>query len=163
MKTTTHLPHLTNAQMDELLFSNQAEQTVPHLATCPQCTAELAGLRAAFGDLRLATAAAAEHHHRRSVMPAAAHRTPRFAWATVAFATLALAVTPVALHYRAAPVSPDNGVAVVQQPPPVTTLSDEVLFASVQDDLDASVPEPMLALSTTSTTTASTTSAPTSK
>jgi hypothetical protein len=45
----------------------------------------------------------------------------------------------------------------------VTTLSDEALFASVQDDLDASVPEPMLALSTTSTTTASTTSAQTSK
>ena len=134
---------LTTEQLDALL--HQPEQANPD--------AELTSLRAVLTDLRTASVAAAEHHHRYASITPARGRTHRALWALATTAVIACAALPLGFHHHAVPIKP---IAIAtQQPAP--TVSDDALFADIQADVDASVPSPLLPLTTDIGTTNSTT------
>lgn len=137
-------PHtLTSEELDALL--HHPEQANPDL--------ELASLRSVFSDLRTASLAAAEHHHRyASIVPARSHTLRT--WSLAMAALILCASAPLAVRHHPAHVST---VAIVATPQPTPAVSDEVLFADVEADLDASVPSPLLPLTADTTTTKSTT------
>jgi hypothetical protein len=140
--------HLTSEEMESTLSGRPSEETKRHLGDCAQCAGELAAVREVFGNLRRATAASAEYH-RRFVSTVGARRVPRIAWALATAMLFVAAVTPVAVHYRKAPVAVQGGAATGSD----ATISDEALLDGVQNDLSTSVPASMLPLAGTSTST----------
>jgi hypothetical protein len=139
---------LTTEELDALLF----QPTQARLA--PAQSAELASLRSVLADFRTASIAAADHHHRHASIAPARSRTMIALWAFTAAALLVSVASPMAFHHHPTPI-PAIAAIAPQQPAPA--VSDEVLLADVQADLDASVPSPMLPLTTNLTTTKSTT------
>jgi hypothetical protein len=140
MNTTANNP-LSTPDLDALLLN-------PQQSADP----ELASLAATLRDLRESSLAAADFHQRHAIVTPH-HRIPRAAWV---FATAALALctaAPFAFHRTPAPTP----IAVVATPQPTPAISDENLFADIQNDLNANVPDPMLPLTATSTSTQSTT------
>jgi hypothetical protein len=139
MNSTATNPLIT-PELDALLMN-------PQQSTNP----ELASLAATLRDLRETSLASAEYHQLHATITP--HRRPtRIAW-TFATAALALcAAVPFAFHRTPAPTP----TAIVTAPPTTPTISDENLFADIQDDLDANVPSPMLPLTATTTTQSST-------
>ncbi len=133
---------LTTEQFDALLHAPGQTHADP----------ELAALRSVFSDLRAASAGAAEHHQRLAAITSRRSYRP-LAWTFAAAALLLSAGTPLAFHRHPAARSPVATVAPAAQP--AAAVSDAVLYADVQADLDASVPDPMLPL--TSDTTANST------
>jgi anti-sigma factor RsiW len=156
--------HLTTAELDQMLFEAASATRNEHLATCPACIAELASLRSTFTTLRSTTTAASAQHQQLAARSARNSRTRlpvRLGTRLVgsfAAAAIALAIgLPIALH-RTATTHP-SVVATAHHPQatPADTftpshLSDEQLLTSVQGDLSASVPEPMLPLEDTTST-----------
>jgi len=131
---------LSTEQLDALL----------HHPEHPNSDTELASLRAILTDLRSASTAAAHHHHSRASITRT--HTHGVLWGALATAAVLLcASTPLAIHHYATSIQP---VTVAPQPHPAA-ISDDALFADVQADVDASVPSPLLPL--TSDTTNSTT------
>jgi hypothetical protein len=128
---------LTTEQLDALLHNPEQTNT----------DAELTSLRATLSDLRAATIATVEHHHQHARFIPTRNNAARI-WTFATAALILCAAAPVALHHRVTPAAP---VAVAVQQP-AATVSDDVLFANVQADLDASVPSPLLPLSTDTTT-----------
>jgi len=151
--------HLTSEEMEALFSDLQAKEPqdrTQHLEVCPQCSAEVESLRGTLEDLRTAATASAEHHRRVAIMPVPSHRTPRMMWTLLAATTLICIAVPLTVYQRHA------GVTVVSapvQPPQTTTatITDEQLWNSIQDDLDSSVPKPMLPLAAASTDSTSST------
>jgi len=141
---TTPQP-LTTEQFDALLYA--PDQTHPD--------PELAALRSVFTDLRAASTVAAEHHQRLASITTSRRSYRPLAWTFAAAALLLFAGTPMAFHRRPAAVSPIAVVTPAAQPVPA--VSDAVLYADIQADLDASVPEPMLPLTSNTTKTQSNT------
>jgi len=134
---------LTTEQLDALLYAPGQVHADP----------ELAALRSVLTDLRAASTEAAEHHQRLASITSRRSYRP-LAWTFAAAALLLCAGTPLAVHRH-----PTAGLPVATATPaaqPTSAVSDAVLYADVQADLDASVPEPMLPL-TNDTTTNSTT------
>jgi len=139
---------LTTEELDALLF----RPTEAQLARVQ--SAELTSLRSVISDFRTATVAAAEHHHRHASIAPTRNRATHIVWALAAAVLLVCASLPVAFRHHPASIP----VAVVVSPlQPVPAVSDDVLLADVQADLDASVPSPMLPLTTSDTTTKSAT------
>jgi len=131
---------LSTEQLDALLHHPEHSSSDP----------ELASLRAVLVDLHTASTAAANHHHSRASITRT--HTHGILWAAFATAAVLLcAATPLAFHHHPTPIQP---VAVAPQPH-TAAISDDALFADVQADIDASVPSPLLPL--TSDTTNSTT------
>ena len=131
---------LSTEQLDALLHHPE------HTSSDP----ELAALRAVFTDLRTASLTAANHHQSRASITRT--RTHGALWAAFATAAVLLcAATPLAFHHHPTPIQP---VAAAPQTHPAA-ISDDALFADVQADINASVPSPLLPL--TSDTTNSTT------
>jgi hypothetical protein len=138
---------LTNAQLDALLLAPSTSPADP----------ELDALRSVLADLRTSSEDAARQHFIHASInakPTSRVRVSLTTWSTLATAALLLGVvTPRLLHRTAPPAQP---VTVARQEPP-PAVSDEALLASVQDDLDASVPSAMLPLTTSTATPKSTT------
>jgi len=131
---------LPTEQLDALLHHPEHSNSDP----------ELASLRAVLTDLRTASITAASYHHRHaSITPTRTHGALWGVFATAA--VLLCAATPLAFHHHPTPIQP---VAVAPQPQ-TTPISDDALFADVQADINASVPSPLLPLTsdTTNTTT----------
>jgi hypothetical protein len=151
-------PHLTTDQLDALLASasapaasaaNRAEPAFAeaHLLACPQCAAELAGLRDSITLFRDATTAHADQLLRRLPpisLPSRAYRPalePAY-WVAAAAMGLAALLPLKTLRQQAF------------QPPPAATArvanhsaeSDEALLDDVNRDISASVPASMQAL-----------------
>jgi len=143
---TTPQP-LTTEELDALLFRS----TDARLA--PAQSAELDSLRSVLSDLRMASAAAAGDHHRHASLAPARSRTTRVLWTFATAALFFCVALPMFFRHHPTPVQ----VAVIAAKQPAPVVSDDVLLADVQADLDASVPSPMLPLTTTDTTTKSTT------
>lgn len=139
---------LTTEELDALLFQpTGAKLTIAQ-------SDELASLRSVLTDFRDASVIAAEHHYRRASITPTRSRTMSAFWAFAAAVLLVSIASPMAFRHHPAPTPAVATVSPQQQPIPA--VSDEVLLADVQADLDASVPSPMLPL-TNSTTTKSTT------
>lgn len=138
---------LTNEKLDAALTSPLTHNADP----------ELTHLHTTLADLRTTSEDVARNHFIHAA--ANAKPAPRFsftlkAWSTLATAALLLGVFAPRLR-TPHPQPPAQPAAIaVQQPAP--EMSDEALLASVQDDLDASIPSPMLPLES-STSTKSTT------
>ncbi len=151
----THPPnnsHLTEEQFGELLApsteTSDRALAEAHIASCEQCSAELAGLRDSLSLFRTATGAYAENEFRRlpqwsaSRMPV---RQPFFQpayWAAAA-ALLLAAILPLQMFHRHSP-KPPAVVAVTTPDRPAE--SDEALFESVNNEVSEAVPSPMQAL-----------------
>ena len=144
--------HLTSEELEALLLNPQTKES-QHLAVCPQCSAEFITLREALGDLRTAAVASAEHHRRLAIMPTLSHHTPRMMWTLLAATTLLCVTLPLTIHQKRVPVT--TVIAPTQQPQTTisSTITDEQLWNSIQDDLSSSVPKPMLPLAPTDSTT----------
>lgn len=130
---------LTTEQLD-------AQLAHPELTQTPE-DPELAALRVILQDLRDTTTAAAEEHYRKAVVPAPRRAVSSLSWV---FATAALIVCiagPLSFQRR----QPKQPVAVATTSQAAPTMSDEVLLADIQSDLDDSVPAPLLPLSTDTT------------
>ena len=143
---TTPQP-LTTEELDALLF----RPTEARLA--PAQSAELASLRSVLSDLRIASTAAADHHHRHASLATARSRTTRVLWTFATAALFFCAALPMFFRHHLTPIP----VPVITAKQPAPVVSDDVLLADVQADLDASVPSPMLPLTTTDATAKSTT------
>ncbi len=142
--------HLTTSQLDALLFDTEAAASNQHLRTCEACAAELASLRDTFASLRSATAAAAAHHQLLAARPQRSSMPMRLV-GSLATAALILGIgLPIALHHatpvRPAVIAQQIPQATAAKPSSSTTLSDDQLLTTVQGDLSASVPDPMLPL-----------------
>jgi len=134
---------LTTEQLDALLHHPERSSS----------DSELAGLRAVLADLRTASIAAADHHHHHATIVPTRPQTHGILWGALAIAVVLLcAAAPLTFHHHPTTTQP---VAVAPQPH-TATISDDALFADVQADVDASVPSPLLPL--TSDTTNSTSS-----
>jgi len=153
--------HLTNEQFDALLLAPATDH--PHLRSCEFCANQLAVLRSSIGDLRVTSIAAADRHHRAA---AHAQRTrqrsrmlPRLTWAATAIAGVLFISLPFVSRFRTpkAPVQNPVAVAAVQTPRAAdSNLSDAQLLSSIQNDLSATVPDPLLPLDSSTSTDAST-------
>ena len=134
---------LTTEELDALLFQpSGARLTIAQ-------SDELDALRSVLTDFRAASVIAAEHHyHRASITPTRSRTTSVF-WAFAAAALLVSIASPMAFRHHPAPIP---AVATVSPQQPIPAISDEVLLADVQADLDASVPSPMLPLTNSTTT-----------
>jgi hypothetical protein len=131
---------LTTEELDALLCASSQTHLDP----------ELTALRSVFTDLRAASSSASEHHQRLASITSSKLSYRPLAWTFAAAALLLCAGTPLAFHHHRAAVLP---VAIVTPAPqPAPTVSDAVLYADIQADIDASVPEPMLPLSTDTST-----------
>jgi len=127
---------LSTEQLDALLHQPEQSSSDP----------ELTSLRAVLTDLRTASLAAANHHQSRaSIVPARAHGALWAAFATAA--VLLCAATPLAFHHHPTPIQP---IAAAPQPRPAA-ITDDALFADVQADINASVPSPLLPLTSDNT------------
>jgi len=159
MNTQAKHPHLTTSQLDALLFAPEASAADDHLRTCTTCAAELASLRETLTTLRSAATATAAHQHAlaaRNAHQAARSQRPIRLIGSFAAATLALAIgLPIALH-RTPPAHPAVSNNAPQPAQAAATnfssISDDQLLSSVQSDLSASVPDPMLPLESATTT-----------
>jgi hypothetical protein len=142
--------HLTSEQMEELLMEPEAIGRSQHLAQCDGCTAEFESLRATIGDLRTAVAGYAGQHHRAAELPAISYARPRPMWglAMAAGAALLCVTSSLVWHERASHVAP----VIVSQQQAEGADSDEQMMSNVQDDLSASVPQPMLPLASSNAT-----------
>jgi hypothetical protein len=119
----------------------------PHTAEAD----EFASLRPLLDDLRESAQAAAGYHRERAIIAPASHRVHRMAWALASLLLTIGIATPFALHKNHVTAQVAAPTAVV----PTTTstpISDDALLADIQDDLTASVPTPMLPLTTTTST-----------
>jgi len=142
MNPQTTPQSLTTEELDALFF-RPAEAN-----TAIAQSAELTALQSVFTDLRTASMAAADHHRRHASIAPTRSRAMSVIWAFAAAVIVLCAALPMFFRHHAttAPVV----VTTAQQAVP--TVSDEVLLADVQADLDASVPSPMLPLTTSTTT-----------
>jgi hypothetical protein len=147
MKPKTTVRSLSSEEMDVLLQSPAGAEEDTNMGN------ELYSLRSVLADLRSASTATAAHHHCHASIISSQHSISRNVW-TFATATVLLIgiATPLAFHHHAAS-APVTTAATHTLP---TAVSDDVLFANVQSDISASVPSPMLPLTTVSTTTQST-------
>ena len=136
---------LTTEQLDALLHAPGQTHPDP----------EVAALRSVFTDLRTASTIAAEHHQRLASITTSRRSYRPLAWTFAAAALLLCAGTPLAFHRH--PTAPLPVAAVTPALQSTPTVSDAVLYADVQADLDASIPEPMLPLTNDTTNTSSTT------
>jgi hypothetical protein len=150
--------HLTNEQFDALLFSQATDH--PHLQTCTLCATQLSELRSSIGDLRVTSVAAAERHYSSAVSARATRQRsrlqPRLTWAATAFAGVLFISLPFVSRFRAPKTPVQTRVAVANVPAPKaadSNLSDAQLLSSIQNDLSATVPDPLLPLDSTSTST----------
>src|SRR4051812_7171096 len=145
----THPPsstHLTEEQFGELLAPSpeSSDRTLAeaHLASCEQCSAELASLRDSLSLFRTATGVYAENEFRRLPQwsaPRIPARRPSFQpayWAAAA-ALLLAAILPLQMFHRHAP---DQAAAVAAAQPQHLTESDEALFESVNNEISEAVP-----------------------
>jgi len=142
--------HLTSEQMEALLMQPESIDRSQHLAHCDRCMAEFESLHAMIGDLRTAVAGYAGQHHRATALPVMSYASPRPMWglAMAAGAALICVTSSIVLHERAAHVAP----VIVSQQQAEGADSDEQMMSNVQDDLSASVPQPMLPLASTNAT-----------
>ena len=136
---------LTTEQLDALLHAPGQTHSDP----------EVAALRSVFTDLRAASTIAAEHHQRLASITSSKRSYRPLAWTFAAAALLLSAGTPLAIHRH--PIASTPVAVATPAPQPAPAVSDAVLYADVQADLDASVPEPMLPLTSDTNTTQSTT------
>jgi len=154
--------HLTEEQFGELLApsaeTSDRALAEAHLASCEQCSAELASLRDSLSLFRTATGTFAENEFRRLPHWSASRLTTRRPllqpayWAAAA-ALLLAAVLPLQMFHRHSP-EPPAVVAVTTPDRPAE--SDEALFESVNNEISEAVPSPMQALADpTSSTTSS--------
>jgi anti-sigma factor RsiW len=145
--------HLTEEQFGELLAPSAETSNLAlaeaHLASCEQCSAELASLRDSLSLFRKATGAYAENELRglpqwsASRMPVRRPILQPVYWA-VAAALLLAAVLPLEMFHRHAAPPPPATVAVTAPDRPA--VSDEALFESVNSEISEAVPTPMQAL-----------------
>jgi len=134
---------LTTEELDALLFQpTRARLTIAQ-------SDELTSLRSVLTDFRAASVIAAEHHYHRASITPTRSRTMSIFWAFAAAALLVSIASPMASRHHPAPIP---AVATVSPQQPIPAISDEVLLADVQADLDASVPSPMLPLTNSTTT-----------
>jgi len=114
--------------------------------------AEFASLRPLLNNLRDSAHATASYHRERAIIAPASSRVPRMAWALASLALTISIATPFALHKNH--VTAQVAAPAIVAPATTTTpaISDDALLADVQDDLTASVPTPMLPLTTTTST-----------
>jgi len=138
---------LTSEELDALLFRPAETQLAP------SASSELASLRSVLSDFRAVSIAAADHHRRHASIAPAKSRAMSAMWVFAAAAYVLCAVIPAAFHRH--PTSISMVAASTSQP--ISTVSDEVLLADVQADLDASVPSALLPLAPNVTTSKSTT------
>jgi anti-sigma factor RsiW len=144
--------HLTEEQFGELLApsaeTSDRTNAEAHIASCPQCSAELASLQDSLLVFRKATGAFAESELRRlpqwsaSRIPARRPMLQPAFWAAAAGLLLAAILPLQMFHRHAAP--PPATVAVTTPDRP--TVSDEALFESVNCEISEAVPTPMQAL-----------------
>lgn len=148
--------HLTEEQFGELLApSAETPAANPdrafaeaHIASCAQCSAELASLRDSLSLFRQATEAYAEKEFRRMPQSSASRmpiRRPVLqpAYFAAAAALLLAAVLPLQMFHRhAKPAPPAIAVTTPDRP----AVSDEALFESVNSEISEAVPTPMQAL-----------------
>jgi hypothetical protein len=155
------LRHLTNEQFEALLLAPSTNH--PHLNICERCTGQLAALRSALGDLRVTSVAAAEIHYRAAERAQRSQQRsrfqPRLTWAFTAVAGMLFIGLPFAAKFHPfkapaqGPVITATTKASAESGPSVSNLSDDQLLSSIQSDLSASVPDPLLPLDSTSTST----------
>ena len=154
--------HLTEEQFGELLAPSTEKSdralAEAHIASCEQCSAELASLRDSLSLFLTATGAFAENEFRRLPQwspPREPARRPLFQpayWAAAA-ALLLAALLPLQMFHRHSPEPP---AVVVVTTPDRPAESDEALFESVNSEISEAVPSPMQALADpTSSTTSS--------
>ena len=117
--------------------------------------AEFASLRPLLNDLRDSAHATAGYHRERAIIAPASPRVPRMAWALASLLLTVGIATPFALHKNHVTAQAAAPVAIT--PVTTTAISDDTLLADVQDDLTASVPTPMLPLTTSTSTQLTTT------
>lgn len=153
-------PHLTEEQFAELLAAprsadpaNAAAQA--HLAECPSCAAELAGVQDSLALFREASTALAEAHLREVPRPALPVRRPVLLpypayWAAAA-AMLFAAFIPIE-RMRERSTAPKPPV-LAQAPATHSAESDEALLDDVNREISESVPTPMQALADPATAT----------
>ena len=145
------LNHLTDEQMYDLIDPklNQAPNADSHLhlLDCADCSAELSSLRASVVNFRAAATnlAAAESPALASRSMSSSLRThtsrPRIWAASLAMATVLLAVSVSVIHPRATPPKTDGvAAAVAPQVVPATAESDEALLDGIQRDLSTPIP-----------------------
>jgi len=145
--------HLTSHQLDALLHHDESAETRQHLAHCALCAEELASLRSNVFHLRLATTALAEQH--RLTPALVSSRTSisvRAGWAFASIILVASIAAPLAMHHSTAVRTAATSQITTHIAPQI---ADEALLSSIEDDLSASVPSPMLPLATTSPTSTS--------
>jgi hypothetical protein len=140
--------HLTGEEMDALLMEPELRDRSQHLVDCDLCLTEFESLQRVMGELRTAVIASAEQHYRAAALPAISQQRPRLMWGLAAAAAFICVVGSITLHQRPVPV------AVVNAPQQQVQggVSDEQMLSNVQEDLSASVPQPMLPLAATDAT-----------
>jgi len=99
----------------------------------------------AISNLRIAATASAEEQRHHA--PPQRRKLTAFAWSFAA-AALAICIYIPRMPHHPQPLPPQPQIVAQEQAP---TISDDVLLADIQDDLSASLPTPMLPLTTTTT------------
>jgi hypothetical protein len=141
MNTSTN--HLTTEQIYELLERPEAADT--HLRDCAECQQEVASLRSALTDFRVATTSLAAAQPTALPVHAPAPRTVFGGMSFQVFAAscataLVLITTSVTLlvpHRSAAPAAPAASPATISH---VASESDDALLNGIEQDLSAPVP-----------------------
>jgi hypothetical protein len=155
-------PHLTEAQLHDLLSATPEAASTPaqaHLAACPLCRDEFFTLEHSLTNFRLAASHfALLHTPPRPAVGTTVHRSffavPKLVWA--AGLASVLAVTGVTLstsHNQPPRVTPPVTTVAAQQP-----VSDEALLQDIDTDLSTSVPPSLQPLDTTTASDQTTTS-----
>jgi hypothetical protein len=143
-------PHLTEAQLYDLLDANADRATELHMAECANCSQEFAQLSEALANFRLAANGIALTHEpirKPLATPQRMHFRPA-AWATgLATAALVVAGSLTALHRHTA-IEP---APIAVTAPTHDSISDEALLQDIDSDLSASVPAQLKPLDVTAT------------
>ncbi len=141
--------HLTHHQLCDLLLDpppQQNDTALDHLRDCYACAAELATLTTSLSGYRDTAHAVARHEFntspRVSPAPLLGHRSPLHPiyWAIAATA-LVIAILPFTATHRAPLVQPQPTHAVTTAY--AGTESDAALLEDINQDLSASIPDPM--------------------
>lgn len=150
--------HLNSEQLENLMCAAPDATLKLHVDNCTECAAELASLRTVLGDFRTAATESARYH--RAVAAVSAPRSrkvPAAAWGLAMAALVAAVAVPFSVHHGGTTTGAQVQTVADVQPdaarPGAAQLSDEALLSGVQDDLSASVPEPLAPLSSSNTTT----------
>ncbi len=140
------IAHLKPEQSSDLVLGVADKETMEHLATCPQCQAEIEILRQSLAEFRTTainwSADAAQQVALPKVLPRALPRKPlafpawaRPAWALTAAAVVVAVVLPFAIRRQQSRSAASDAQAQIAR--------DNQLLAHIDSELGETTPTPM--------------------